>query len=385
MGQAAGQRRIESLDIIRGLSLLGILLVNIQDYFSPLFLTDPFAYLEGSAEKALYIGNDILVQASFYPVFAFLFGYGNLLLLENRRKRGEPGGTYFVRRMMILLLFGMVHAFLVWHGDILILYSLFGICLLGFYRMSGKQLLWFGSLMYLIPAAALSLLFMAAGGQTENGPDAAAAVTAVYQSGTFTEITFQRAADWYRVNQPLTLPLLFLSIFPLFLIGAGTAKLGWLEQPSRHLGKLRTICYVSLAAGLLLKLIPYIRTAYSGADFVQDQLGGPALSFFYITAAVLLLQHERVMKMGRFFAYSGRMSLTQYLLQSAVFTFISYGYGLGMYGKISYAGCMLMAVFFYFIQAAAARQWLSSGRKGPAEVLWRTLSGGSAGKKGGLE
>ena len=380
MEREIGQRRIESLDIIRGMSLLGILLVNIQDFFSPLFFMDPFVYLIGSLDRALYIGSDILVQASFYPIFAFLFGYGNLLLIENRRRRGERAGPYFVRRMFVLLLFGTAHAFLVWHGDILILYSLFGISLLLVSRMSGKQLLWFGSLLYLIPASALSLLFLAAGGEADYGHETAAA--AVYQSGTFAEITVQRAADWYSVNQPLALPILFLSIFPLFVIGAGAAKQGWLEQPSRCLGKLRTICFISLAGGLLLKLLPYFLTGQQAAAFIQDQLGGPLLSCFYITAAVLLLRKERVLKVGRFFAYSGKMSLTQYLLQSVIFTFISYGYGLGMYGKISYTGCMVMAVFFYFGQAAAARKWLSSGRRGPAEVLWRTLSGKGAGKRG---
>lgn len=381
MNKAIQQNRIETIDILRGFSILGIFLVNMPSFHSPLMDIDPLTWWNQNPDHILYILVDVLAQASFYPLFAFLFGFGAILLAERSAERGQSFPSLFFRRMMTLLVIGILHAFLVWHGDILINYALFGFLFVLFYKWRGKTLLIFGALMYILPFAALSLmmLLMAATGNSlsiETNFIQAEATMNTYQNGSFVEITMQRITDWYKVNNFANVLLLFFSIFPHFLMGAGIAKLRWLHNPKLHQKKLLWIAAITLLAGFLLKTLPYTTEGNMATDRIQDFLGGPIVSFAYIFLFTLVFQNQKLTKIFTPIAAVGRLSISNYLLQSIVATLIFYSYGLRLYGKISFTTGILFVFIIYISQMVLSLLWLKYFYIGPIEYIWRFITYG---------
>ena len=177
---------------------------------------------EDNPDRIFYILVDLFAQASFYPVFAFLFGFGAVILAKRAQDRNQSFSLVFSRRLVVLLFIGCVHAFLIWHGDILINYALFGFIFLLFYKMSGITLLWTGSLLFAIPALLFSLLMMLI---YFTIPDEAVILTnfemvkasiEAYQSGAFMEIFQQRFVEWYMVNNLGSGIILSSPYFPYF-------------------------------------------------------------------------------------------------------------------------------------------------------------------------
>ncbi|WP_233522676.1 DUF418 domain-containing protein [Peribacillus glennii] len=369
--------RIVSIDILRGFSILGILLVNMPSFHAPLLYIDPLAWWEDKHDQFWYIMTDIFAQASFYPLFAFLFGFGAFLSARKAERKGKSFPLLFSRRLFVLLLIGCIHAFFIWHGDILINYALFGFVFILFYRMSGTSLLIIGSGIYVIPFLLLAFLMWKSGlGEIgiPNDLEGARQSMEAYRAGSFMEIVQQRFQDWYLVNNAAASIFLFLSIFPLFLVGAGFAKIGILEKPLHYKKILMIILAASLAAGLSLKLFPYYSSRNPLASFIQDQFGGPILSLFYLSSITLLIEKKRFYMLLKPFSSVGRLSMSNYLLQSVLGTFLFYSYGLGYYGNISFSTGMMLAVVIFMIQMAASRVWLQYFRMGPVEYLWRLFT-----------
>ncbi|WP_225434151.1 DUF418 domain-containing protein [Peribacillus tepidiphilus] len=377
------KERIAVVDILRGISILGIFLVNMPSFYSPMLYINPYTYYKGTWNEVFYRIIDFLAQASFYPLFAFLFGYGAVILEKRLTEKGMSFPKVYSRRLIVLLVIGIIHAFLIWHGDILINYALFGFFYLLFYKISGKSLLWIGMLMYMIPFSLLAILFTVlslVGWDSGDWMTDAVKIKQsleVYGDGSFLEITAQRFEDWYTVNNFVSLMLLFLSIFPLFLIGAGFAKLKWLEQPQIHSKPLKLLFWITLPAGVLLKLSPYYLEGYGASSLIQDQLGGPMLSIAYITGVTLFLRNKLARRTFISFSYVGRLSLSNYLFQSILCTLIFYSYGLGLYGKISFTTGCVMVVIIYTLQLWMSKAWLAKYKIGPVEYLWRWLTYGT--------
>ncbi|MBM7693999.1 uncharacterized protein JOC77_003443 [Peribacillus deserti] len=333
-------------------------------------------------DRMIYIGIDILAQASFYPLFAFLFGFGAVIISERTSQKGLSYPSVFSRRLLILLFMGGVHAFLIWHGDILLNYAVFGFVFLLFYKKSGKKLIGTGMVMTLLFTGAISLLYIAgsaADGEMsapQNNVPLLQQSMEIYQNGSFSEITSERFKEWYKVNNPGYSIILFLSIFPLFLIGAGFAKLKYLSEPAIHKKVLKRVFMASIFSGFAIKLLPYYADYTYFYLFLQDNLGGPLVSIGYITGMALLLENKKAMRLLRPFSFVGRLSLSNYLFQSILCTFLFYSYGLGLYGSISFAGGTLLALGIFILQICLSFLWLRHFRMGPVEYVWRMCSYG---------
>ena len=156
MHSVSRSERLTVIDLLRGVAILGILLVNMIDFHTP-FLYLQADYWSG-ADYITYALVDVLAQGSFYPMFAFLFGFGAILLMERTIKKGISFPLFFSRRMAFLLLVGIIHAFVIWHGDILISYAICGWFILLVYKLSGKALLKMAVLLYTIPYGLLGSL-----------------------------------------------------------------------------------------------------------------------------------------------------------------------------------------------------------------------------------
>ncbi|AOH53878.1 hypothetical protein ABE28_005910 [Peribacillus muralis] len=375
-------KRIVSIDILRGLSILGIFFVNMPSFHSPLLYMDGAGQWSKGWDGILYRFSDVVAQASFYPLFAFLFGFGAITLALGSTEKGISFPFLFTKRLSFLLILGCMHAFFIWHGDILINYAVFGFALLFFYKMRGKALILLGTVCYVLPFALLGALFLVMGSIdseamsiTEDSKMMEQSLE-IYQSGTLAEIMNQRAQDWYMVNNLFNAGILFLSIFPFFLIGAGVAKQGYLQNPMPYRRKLKVIMIVSLLLGLMIKSLPYVGVYDFGTMFMQDYFGGPLLTVFYITAITLLAEKTGACRLLMPLSYVGRMSMSNYLFQSIVCTSIFYSYGFGLYGSVSYTTGFIILIALFCLQIPLSRLWMSLYRYGPVEYVWRCATYG---------
>ncbi|MFS0613686.1 DUF418 domain-containing protein [Lederbergia ruris] len=386
LGPTLSRDRLHSLDSLRGFSLLGIFIVNMLSFHSPFSYYNPYEWWQYD-DLTSYMWIDILVQASFYPIFAMMFGYGIVLMRDRFRSKETSFWKVSVRRLLVLLMFGIIHAFLIWHGDILIIYALMGLLLLPMLRLSGPLLLSIGVAVYILPQLFMSfILIMVSFIDTSTLGDFTDIMNLqlsadVYANGTFWEVTQRRVLDWYMTNGPASFIMIIFMILPFMMVGAGAAKLKWLEKANRHKVLWTVLFFVFLLLGLAGKILPIAFGQTISNQYIQDMIGGPLLSVAYIALIVLLMSSPFMAKLLKPLANTGRMSITIYLSQSIIGTLIFYSYGLGLYGKISVAGGTWLAIGIFVLQVIFAEIWLSKFKQGPVEKLWRMLTYGRNKKK----
>lgn len=371
--------RIEALDLMRGFALLGILLINMPAFHSPFSYIDPYSWFDGEWDTEVFTFLDIFVQASFYPLFAMLFGYGLAMQFVKAQKSGQRFAPLAVKRLAFLLLIGIVHAFLIWYGDILITYAVSGILLIGLLRLPPAWLLGFAALLYLIPQFFLTALMFIAVSVDPNfytGMQEVQNSLSAYPTGSFAEIFRQRLDDWMHGNNPSTYFLLLVMILPHMMLGAAAAKWRLVERAVQLKGVWTALAIGGLGLGLLLKSTPFLFEKNYAFMYVQDSLGGPLVSIGYAAAIVLLSRYTGFRKLLHPLANAGRMSMTIYIMQSLIATFIFYSYGLGLYGQVDLAIGTLIALGIFTVQLIFAELWFSKFSQGPLEFVWKKATYG---------
>ncbi|WP_203364172.1 DUF418 domain-containing protein [Bacillus sp. REN10] len=372
--------RIQLLDSLRGLALLGIFLVNMIAFHSPYLYYNPFEWWDAAQDFQNYRWIDIFVQASFYPLFAMMFGFGVAMQRESAMNRGMSYTLIGVRRFSFLLFIGVIHAFFIWSGDILMNYAMLGFLLLLFLHLSGKVLVFIGSLLLFIPNVFLGVLMLL---MAKTDPTGVVLWTdimgvnesmAAYGSGSFMEVSVQRLQDWLAVNGPDSVFFQLISIFPHLLIGAGAQKLKVFARWSDE-SRWAIMTFLSFfVTGAVLKSLPYVAEPNLAYVFIQDSIGGPLLAISYAALIIIFGKWKYCKLIGRPFAAVGRMSLTNYLLQSVISTLIFYPYGLAFYGQITLTTGVWLVLAIFALQVVLSELWLSKFKRGPVEHLWRKVT-----------
>lgn len=384
MTPVRARERIEVIDILRGFSVLGILLVNMLSfagYGTPLHDMEPI-----NRNAVLFI--KFVAQAKFYTLFSFLFGWGMAIQMERAAQRSARFVPLYVRRLLILLLVGLVHAVFVWDGDVLTTYALLGLPLLLFRTRSDRTLLVTVILCMLIP------ILLSTPGPGETFGEAYTKATAnyrqevaaghqagVYAAGSYLETTLQRLKE-LRLHYAGSI-YWATHIFGMFLMGLYAGRRRIFRNISTHLPLFRKVMWWGLTVGVACNLVFVSVTAspslvppscYELATRGARTIGGPALCLFYISAIVLLVQKKTWQEKLSPLAAVGRTALSNYLFQSLVCTLIFYGYGLGLYGKLGPAITLILTIIIYRGQIGLSDWWLYRYRFGPAEWLWRSLT-----------
>jgi uncharacterized protein len=391
---APGGRRIESIDAIRGLSLLGILEVNIQSFTwgagDPLgVLGDP----PRSAESLEYFLQAAFLEGKFYPIFAFLFGVALALQGRalNRRHRGDPGAARAAarRRLWVLLALGIVHGLLLYYGDVLAAYAICGLFFLAVAPARPRALATFAG--WAAAAALLSLFLPLLWGALDPGrgaPDNELALEIahahrIYSEGGFAAQLRQRATDeaWQQLGGALTF---WPQLLALFALGALAGRLGWLRHPERHALVWRRARMLGLGAGLPCALagaalsLSQARDPSSAADGWDDVFlgAGSLLAMAYVAAALRAAIRPWCRIPCHWLACAGRLSLTNYVAQSVAMGLLLSGWGLGWGSGATRGQLAGIALGIFAVQLAASRWWLSRFRQGPLEALWRRCTYG---------
>ena len=390
------QERIEVLDVIRGIALLGILIANMS------FFSSPALYLEvlginlwtGFWNETTTSFINLFVQGKFYSIFSFLFGLGFAIFFERAIAKTTRPNLLFNKRLLILLGFGLFHAFFVWYGDVLVTYALVGFLLpLFFYRKPKTLLIWvfslfvsliivsaivFGAIAILksTDEAILAEVLQPFFANIQNSIDSS---FAAYSQGTFAEIMTQRIADTLFIYSQI-----FASVFiilPLFLLGLYAGKTKIFQNIETNLNKIKKICIWSFVIGFSMSVVKFwsknmmagdIFSFYSVSFYGAGIFGDTGLALFIISLIVLLYHKGRSMFIFKPLANVGRMALSNYLLQSIICTIIFYSYGFGLYGNVSPALSLVLVIFIFIFQIFISKYWLERFRFGPVEWIWRS-------------
>lgn len=371
------ENRIEALDLLRGFALLGILIANMLLFHTPYFYIEPYHYFTESGDFEAFKWVTIFVQGSFYPIFAFLFGYGLNMQYEKAIERKQPFAKMMSKRLLILLLFGLIHALFIWSGDVLFSYATLGFLLIFFVRIPAKWLAISGIVLYTIPGILLYFLMKLVaelGGDTftedmTNSPQIEKALT-VFANGSFGEIFSFRAVEWLIYGLSSTFLGLFI-VLPIIMFGAAMSKFKVIERACELKGKLIIVAILATAIGLWIKLIPFIKQPTYDYVQLQTTFGGVLLATGYVAVFLLLMTSTKIRSFFSPLGKLGRMSLTTYIMQSVIATLIFYGFGFGLYGKVSIWTGTMMAFGIFVLQIVFAEIWLRKFKMGPLEKLWR--------------
>ncbi|TKR33808.1 DUF418 domain-containing protein [Luteimonas gilva] len=396
----AANERIETMDVLRGFALLGILLMNIEAFVGPLMealtgVNPRFSGADRWMDAAIYV----LVQGKFITLFSLLFGMGFAVMLERARARGGSGAGVYTRRLLALLGFGLAHSILIWSGDILATYALIGFLLLLFFRnASVSHLPKWGVVLYLLPLLLpWAMVFFGAlaqmdpqssaewqKGMAEQGRQMTALSEAqrqAYGAGSYAQAVAQRAAD--TATMLGFVPFYGLTILGMFAFGAWFVRSGAIRNPETRLPLFRKLLAIGFLAGLPLMLWSawlHPSHSFSGIDAsgaasqTAAQIANALMCFGYFSAIVLLMQRPAWRARLRWIAPAGRMALTNYLMQSVICTLVFYHYGLGYFEQLPRLWQPAFVLGVFVVQVLLSRWWLSKFRYGPMEWLWRWLT-----------
>lgn len=401
IGPLTPSERIAWIDVLRGLAIFGILLENMLFFGGPsnlLQMDQP--WWSSPIDRIVVWAIQWLEQGKFYSLFSFLFGLGMALQMQRIEAHGGRFVRVCVRRLVVLLLIGLCHATLVWWGDILTTYAVLGFVLLAFRIRGDKTLVFWSLVCWLVPVVlvagvtglvALVRLFPEGATALEQNVAARQEMlvqlahysVASYAHGSYAEILAQRVLDLQQawIGTAFAAP----GIFMMFLLGLWAGRRGLVDDPAEHPRLLRRLLLWGLPLGLLCHL-GYVLSLGSGSrsepspvqlgGYVLYTLGLPPLTFGYAAAVVLLAGRAGRVGLLAPLAAVGRMSLTNYLVQSLLCTTLFYSYGFGLYGRIGPALGLVPTVLIYTGQVFFSVWWLRRFRFGPLEWLWRSLTYG---------
>jgi uncharacterized protein len=384
--------RIASIDVLRGVALLGILLMNIQSFAMPSdAYLNPTAYgdLTG-ANRWVWIITHLVADQKFISIFSMLFGAGILLIAE--RAGPDRATRIHYRRMVVLLAFGLIHAHLLWAGDILYTYALCGMAVYPMRRLTPRRLVITGLALH-----AVSSLFFIANGILLRGapPEAIAQVTndfwlsspadlarelAAYRGG-WTAQQASRGPDAVSMETFIFLIDSAWKASGLMLVGMALYKLGVLSARRSDAFYRRM---VALGFGLGLPVIGYgvwsnfqagWRVPYSlfiGSQF--NYWGSVAVALGWSALVMLVVRSGRAAGLTRRLGAVGRTAFSNYILQTLLGITIFYGTGLGLFGRVERVGQLLIVFAIWTVQLAIAPIWLRDFEFGPLEWLWRSLT-----------
>lgn len=399
-----GGERIESLDFIRGIAVMGIVLANIVIFGQPTTAAmwpGGFIGPDGDPGGWLWIAQFVLIDGKMRGLFTVLFGAGVMLFMDKAWARGATGWLQ-ARRLVWLLAFGLLHYFLLWQGDILTLYALCGLIVLACVRWDAQTqlvaalvvyvagaLLWTAVFYYFYlvaetPLGASSMMAEARAGAmaAKDLPAAdAAAETALMRGGSWLANVAHRF-DEHRFGWLTVLWQVAWETVPLMLLGMALYR-GGLFDGRMDPSKQRRWGWIGLLGGALATLLLALWVKAAGFTYFSTMFAfmGPSmltrLPMILGLAALLALWAPGAKGwLGRRTVAAGRMAFSNYIGTSFVMLFVFSGWALDLFGRLGRPQLYLVALLSWVVMLAWSKPWLARFRYGPLEWLWRCLTYG---------
>jgi len=381
--------RIKSLDVLRGVGVLGMLAIHIQLFaFPSLARWNPTAYGHFSGLNWwAWLLVAILADGKFITIFAMLLGVSIVMMASERGDPAIPAWRAHMRRMSVLLVIGLLHAYFVWYGDMLVPLALSGTVAFFARRLSPPKLLVLGALAF---ATASVLSFALTWSTARSDPAALAAWRAEWTPtpasvalevaeyrGSWSEEMAHRVPTALETQTVDFVTRLLWQMTGLMLMGMALFKLGVLSAIRSRAFYLR-LGILGFGLGTLLISLGLWRSAVTGWDLLDFVLISQQLHYWgnlFVAlgwTALVMLLCQRGWPMSAM-ANVGRMALTNYLLQSVICTTIFYGHGFGLFGYVDRVGQLAIVVGIWTFQLIASTVWLRYFAVGPVEWLTRWL------------
>ncbi len=406
--------RLLRLDMVRGIALMGILLVNILAFGLPHPAWITPGVWEGETALDRMVSNVIstLVLGKFYPLFTILFGIGLSMQYRRLRERSAPGSrpslALLLRRLAWLAVIGLLHVVLFWEGDILFQYAIAGLVGVLFLGLTNRVVLWVAAIFFvlsavccMVPMAALSAFvetgeavdpatFQMAKEYADNTPlelalkaleplpESAAATAAVYIHGSWLEVMVFRTVLYIIYTLSMLLQLHLFLLVALVLFGFWLDRTGFFTTTWMAPDGFKWVMPACLPVGLAgSTALVYAFSGHPELAYYRFALNASvgvvmALGYLWVLRSIPWEALGRVVRAP--LSAMGRMALSNYLLASVFFTTFFYGYGWGFYGRFQYTGLVVLAVGFWAVQMAFSLLWLHHFRFGPVEWAWRSLT-----------
>lgn len=396
--------RIASLDFIRGIAVLGILAANIVSFGQPfLAYMYPAAFVGGDGDPGgwQWIAQFVLIDGKMRGLFTLLFGAGVVLFMDRAWGRGASRWLQ-VRRLAWLGLFGLIHFFLIWRGDILFLYSIAGMVAVLCLKWKAKTQIGVGIAGYiagtlLLSAAIGSLPFIAETpmgeqpelAETRAGLEAGLAEelaeaeteTSILTTGSYADYVTHNI-DAHAEDLMFTIMLFALETLPLMLIGMGLFRMG-LFDGRMNAARLLRWGWIGIVVGSALTLLIALWVKSMGFGYYSTlaAFAGfsvlPRLPVVLGLAAILSVYGPRATGwLGQRLSFAGRAAFTNYLGTSIVMMFVFHPWGGGLWGDFSRPQLYLVVLAMWALMLAWSKPWLERFRYGPLEWLWRCLTYG---------
>lgn len=420
----AQSERISSVDVLRGVALLGILVMNIGDYalpegfdYNPTILAATVLGPLGKSSLLLWAARFVLFEGKMRALFSMLFGASVILLTSRLEKRGEAGisGDIFLRRNMWLTLFGVLHAYLLWWGDILYFYGMTALLFLYPCRkLKAKTLLIAGAAVVLVGIAyrvtrlesrihlaqrAEAAKRLQAAGQTltdeqnddiknwdkvaaRNHPDPKELEQEVAEMRGGYGSVFNRnapivideqGAGFYRFG--------FVDSLGMMLIGMGLLQAGFLS------GRLSFSTYgliatAGYAVGLPLGVVSAWQVWRHGFDpfaiveweFLPYDPQRILVGLAHASVVLLIVKVGALKWVTRRVAAVGQTALSNYIGTTVICTLIFDGWGFRMFGRLAFYKLFYVVAAIWVVNLVASSVWLKYFRFGPLEWAWRSLT-----------
>ena len=400
--------RFLEMDALRGFAVMGILAINIAAFAQPemAFVNPLVASHASDLDVASWAANFILFDGKMRGLFSLLFGASTALVIERAIAGDQSAAKVHFFRMAWLAVFGLIHFFFIWFGDILFLYAGAGCVLFLFRNWSAQRLLKWGVIAYALGAVFLmagmgSMLFLLhQAGQANppqevldelaeiyadlgTSPEMVAAETARYLGSYAGILQHKLVEQWSMLLQNLILGP--IETIPLMMIGMGLYRNGFLLGQESRETYVRT-CRLMMAIGLpffiLLVAIAYVQDFniiwMMNLAMAWSMLPRLFMIIGYVALFILIIQRFQHNPMLHRVAAAGRAAFSNYLGTSILMTFVLYGWGLGYFDQFGRFYLQLFVLGTWALMLLWSKPWLMRFRYGPLEWLWRSLAKGQA-------
>ncbi len=385
--------RILSLDVLRGFAVLGILIMNIQSFsmIEAAYL-NPTAYGDLTGlNKWVWIVSHMLADSKFMSLFSMLFGAGILLFTSRIEAKNLKPARFYYRRSFWLLVIGLLHAYLLWYGDILVTYAICSLVLFFFRNLSARRQIIIGCTFVVIP----SLLYLFFAWSMSFWPpeslqfsmnswkpaiDMINLELSAYQDSWIDQFQHRIPAAQFLQTQYFLmnhgwraggLMLIGMALYKWKVLTAGRSNAFYIRMAVIGL----VTGYLVVGTGILQNFRNHWVFEYSMFTGVQfNYWGSIAVALGYIGVIMLIFKAFQKHWLVNALAKTGQSALTNYLGQTIICTLIFYGHGLGLYGTVERRGQILIILLIWFVQLTVSSLWFRYFRFGPGEWIWRTLT-----------
>ncbi|KPJ90722.1 MAG: hypothetical protein AMS18_10160 [Gemmatimonas sp. SG8_17] len=405
-------------DVLRGVAVCGILLANILIFAFPADSANLIAESSRTGDQLVGVFQGLFVEGKFYSLFSILFGAGIALQSRRAQSSNQPFTKVYVRRLIVLVLIGIVHGLLFFSADILAFYAVVAFIVLPFRKARPTALLSAAIVCHVIGLLVLgAYAYRSDGNPVPQEPSWRTLVASrqparhdawlvvmprvakllrvseldlyefmadeqrIFAEGTWLEMVRHRAVRFSLIAMPLKLAFVSWRVLALFLLGMYFVRTSLNIDRTAETTVYRRTAISFFTLGMILQLVGAVAQANVGQYMLALPVfligvftGVVAVSLGYAAWILTLCTRKAKSALVHALAAVGRMALTNYLGQSIICGSIFYGYGLGLFGQLHATEVMMLTVPIFALQLVVSSVWLRYFQFGPVEWIWRTLS-----------